>query len=86
MNNNIDEVHASSLEFSTGIWVHKKVYKFLKSMLLSILSLEVVHSFHDFDMTTFHQADSSQEFDHCNTGSTQQDVNLKVKYVRTTVA
>ena len=52
MNDHIDEVHAHALELCTGIRVHKGLHQLLKSVLLSILNLEIVHCFYYFDMTT----------------------------------
>lgn len=70
VNDNVDEVHASSLELSGGVRMHKELHQLLKSVLFTILPFEVVHSFYYLNMATLYQTHSCQEFNNSNWCST----------------
>lgn len=65
MNNDVDEIHARSLELSTGIRIHKRLHQLLKSVLFTILSFEIIHCFHYLNMATLYQTHGCQEFNDC---------------------
>ena len=59
VDNDINEIHTGHLKLWGCIVVHEVVNQFLKPVLLPVFLLEVIHCLENFDVTSFHETDSS---------------------------